>query len=261
VEFVVYLHYIDVCAITCLLCGAGLPQFSRVKPAHVEPAITSIIARIESELTAFENTSAKDASFIPKWSNVIEPLERWHDALNRAWGVVGHLSAVRDSDELRAAVQRVEPQVVAIGLKIGQSQALFESLQKLSTAKEFKDYSPAQQRIVTLLLRDARLSGVSLTGKDKEQFNTYQSQLATYQREFANHVLDSTKRFVLVCTTKDEVSGVPANALALAAEVATNRGVAGVGGKTGKKANAENGPWAFTLDAPMITYVQRYPSL
>ena len=41
----------------------------------------------------------------PTWEGVVEPLERLTDRLSVAWGTVSHLKAVRDSKELREAIE------------------------------------------------------------------------------------------------------------------------------------------------------------
>ena len=41
----------------------------------------------------------------PTWEGVVEPLERLTDRLGVAWGTVSHLKAVRDSRELREAIE------------------------------------------------------------------------------------------------------------------------------------------------------------
>jgi oligopeptidase A len=55
-------------------------------------------------------------------------------------------------------------------------------------------------------------------------------------------VLDATKAFKKVLTTKEEVEGLPATALGLAAQSAVREGNEG--------ATAESGPWLITLDFP-----------
>ena len=55
-------------------------------------------------------------------------------------------------------------------------------------------------------------------------------------------MLDATKAFLRICTTPEEVAGLPPSALGLAAQTAAAKGHEG--------ATAEKGPWAFTLDIP-----------
>ena len=45
----------------------------------------------------------------PTWPGLVEPLERLTDRLGVAWGTVSHLKAVRDSKELREAVEVGSP--------------------------------------------------------------------------------------------------------------------------------------------------------
>ncbi len=55
-------------------------------------------------------------------------------------------------------------------------------------------------------------------------------------------MLDATKAFKKLVTSKEEVDGLPESALGLAAQAAAKEGHAG--------ATPEQGPWLFTLDFP-----------
>ena len=44
----------------------------------------------------------------PSWGKLVEPLERITDRLEVIWGMVDHLKAVKDSADLRAAVEEVQ---------------------------------------------------------------------------------------------------------------------------------------------------------
>lgn len=44
----------------------------------------------------------------PSWPGLVEPLERLGDKLSVAWGTISHLKAVKDSKELRDAVEEVQ---------------------------------------------------------------------------------------------------------------------------------------------------------
>lgn len=51
-----------------------------------------------------------------------QPLERIVDRLSRAWGTVSHLKAVKDTPELRAAVEEVQPERVKLSLRLSQAR-------------------------------------------------------------------------------------------------------------------------------------------
>lgn len=44
----------------------------------------------------------------PSWPKLVVPLEKIVDRLSVVWGIVNHLKAVKDSSELRAAIEEVQ---------------------------------------------------------------------------------------------------------------------------------------------------------
>lgn len=48
----------------------------------------------------------------PTWPKLVVPLEKIVDRLTVVWGVVNHLKAVKDSSELRAAIEEVQVCIV-----------------------------------------------------------------------------------------------------------------------------------------------------
>lgn len=50
----------------------------------------------------------------PTWTKLVVPLEKIVDRLSVVWGLVNHLKAVKDSSELRSAIEEV--QVCIFGL-------------------------------------------------------------------------------------------------------------------------------------------------
>jgi oligopeptidase A len=221
-----------------LLDSSALPRFDAIAPEHVEPGIRSLVAELGAGFDRLE------AEVTPTWEGAIEPLERLQDRLGFSWGVVGHLMGVRNAEALRAAHAAVQPTVVELGLRWAQSRPIFDALQKLASSPTFARLDAAQQRIVSVQLRDARLSGVALEGEARERFNAIQLELANLSTQFSNHVLDATKAFSLWLRSPDEIEGLPESARALAAQAARDAGEAG--------ATAEQGPWRLTLDAPSL---------
>lgn len=219
-----------------LLTGKGLPPFDAIKPEHVVPAVTQLLAELETELANLE-TSVK-----PTWNGLVEPLQRLGERLNWTWSIVGHLMGVKNSPELRSAHETVQPQVVQFWNKLSQSKPLYEAFKALRESGSWDSLEPAQQRIVEANIRDAQLSGISLEGEKKERFNAIQLELAELATKFSNHVLDATKAFSLTLTNPEEIDGLPPSLLSLAAQAARAAGA--------ENATAENGPWRITLDFP-----------
>jgi oligopeptidase A len=219
-----------------LLTGKGLPPFNAIKPEHVVPAVTQLLAELETELANLE-TSVK-----PTWNGLVEPLQLLGERLNWTWGIVGHLMGVKNSPELRSAHETVQPQVVQFYNKLSQSKPLYEAFKALRESEIWDGLEPAQKRIVEAALRDAQLSGIGLEGEQKERFNAIQLELAGLATKFSNHVLDATKAFSITLTNPEEVDGLPPSLLSLAAQIARTAGA--------ENATPENGPWRITLDFP-----------
>jgi oligopeptidase A len=219
-----------------LLEDRELPRYDAVRPEHVEPGMRALLADLHAE---FDDAEAK---IVPRWERAVEPLERIGDRLGRAWGVVGHLMHVKNSEALRAAHEAMQPAVVELGIRMGQSRPVYDALCALRDGPEFARLDAAQRRIVTSLIRDARLSGVGLDGEARERFNAIQIELAELATTFHNHVLDATKAFALVLREPAEVAGLPPSLLELGAKLARDAGLG--------EATAESGPWRIGLDAP-----------
>jgi len=219
-----------------LLKGQGLPPFADIQSEHVVPAMTQLLAELETELANLE------AKVTPTWSGLVEPIDRLSERLRWSWGIVGHLMGVKNSPELRTAYETIQPQVVEFYNKFSQSQPLYEAFKALRASPAWNTLTDAQKRIVEAAIRDAELSGVGLVGEQRDRFNAIQLELAELTTKFSNNVLDATKAFSLTLTSPDEVEGLPPSWLSLAAQAARAAGE--------ESATPENGPWRVTLDFP-----------
>src|SRR4028119_504236 len=219
-----------------LLIGKGLPPFEAIKPEHVVPAVTQLLAELDEELAILE------AKVTPTWSGLVEPLDRLGERLTWRWGIVGHLMGVKNSPELREAYETVQPQVIQFSNKLNQSQPLYKAFKALREGDDWSRLEPAQKRIVEAAIRDAELSGIGLEGEKRDRFNAIQLELGELSTKFSNNVLDATKAFSMTLTAKDEVDGLPPSLTSLAAQAAREAGE--------EDATAENGPWRITLDYP-----------
>jgi oligopeptidase A len=219
-----------------LLDFTELPPFDRIRTEHVEPAMRALLAALTAELEQAEAGAA------PTWDGVVVPIEELSERLGRVWGVVGHLMGVRNDDAIRAAHERMQPDVVALSLRLGQSAPFYQALRALRDGAGWEALDATQRRIVESLVREAELSGVGLEGAARARFNVIQAELAELATRFSNDVLDATKAFALDLATPDEVDGLPPTLLALAAQTARAAGH--------EQATAEQGPWRITLDLP-----------
>ena len=222
-----------------LLSMQGLPQFDQIRAEHVVPAVGQVLSTAREKLERLEkNLSAT-------WTGVLEPLEEIGHPLEYAWGPVSHLFGVKNSPELREAYEAVLSEIVSFGLRVKQSEPIFKALNDICASDQWQSLNEAQRRIVEARQRDARLAGIGLPKEQQERFNEISRELSQLSTEFANHVLDATKAFVLILDDKHDVDGLPPSLLQLAAQSYNDDK-----DNDQPAATPENGPWRITLDAP-----------
>jgi oligopeptidase A len=221
-----------------LLHITSFPDFATIHPEHIAPAIRQLLEETDAERQQLE------AGLEPTWSGLMEPLEQLENRLSLAWGAVGHLMGVKNSEALRQAHQEVQGEVIQFWMRLGQSQAIYQGLKSLQASEEWARLDATQQRIVDISIKDAELSGVGLAGEVRTRFNAIQQELAELSTAFSNHLLDATKAFYLDLHQPEEIAGLPPSLLQMAAHAAREAGH--------EQASPEQGPWRITLDFPSV---------
>jgi len=121
--------------------AGGLPPFSSITPEHVVPAMKKLLEELATARAALEKTVQ------PTWESVVERVADLVEPIERAWGAVSHLNAVKNSPALREAHQAMQPEVVASMLALAQSEPLHQALQKLASSPELEKLGAARKRI------------------------------------------------------------------------------------------------------------------
>ncbi|KVP45494.1 M3 family metallopeptidase [Burkholderia ubonensis] len=221
-----------------LLDFSGLPRFGEIRPEHVTPALDTLLADANRAVDA-ASASATPAT----WADVVEAVERATEPLGRAWGVVGHLNAVADTPELRAAYGENLPRVTEFWSSVGQNLALYEKYKAIAASAEYATLSVERKKILDNALRDFRLSGAELPEDQKPRFAELQEQQAALSKAFSDHVLDATNAYAYVVQDEAELAGLPGDAIEAAREAAQKDGKDG---------------WKFTLHFPSYFPVLQY---
>jgi len=219
-----------------LLDFSDLPRFDAIRPEHVTPAITELLAENRALLARLEAAPAT-------WGDFAAPFFDGNERLTRAWGIVGHLHAVMDVPAWREAYNAMLPEVTRFFAELGQNQHLFAQFKALKAGPEFSGLSVAQRRIIDNEIRDFRLSGAELPAADKPRFQAIQEELAGLQAKFSENLLDATNAFAEIVTDEAELAGIPDDAVETARAAAEQAGVAG---------------WKFTLHMPSYLPVMQY---
>ncbi len=187
-----------------LLNFTGLPRFDEIRPDHITPAIETLLNRCKTVVSQLE-APMTDIT----WDNFITPLDDCTEQINRAWGIVNHLSAVADTPELRTAYNENLPKITEFWTSLSQNLALFEKYKTIRNAPSFDLLNPARQRVIENALRDFHLGGAELPNEKKKQFAEIQEKIALLSTRFSENILDATNHFELLIQDVSELTGLP----------------------------------------------------
>ena len=215
-----------------------LPLFSKIKPEHIEPAITQLL---EEARTVVKKHLQATTEYT--WGNLIEPLENAEDKLNKAWSPVSHMNAVVNTDELRLAYNACLPKLSDYSTEMGQNEQLFNAYKVIADSNEFATLDSAQKKIIQNALRDFRLSGVDLDNEKKQRYKEISQELSRLASNYEENLMDATNAWSKVIRNEQDLAGLPPSALAQAKQTAESQDQDG---------------WMITLQFPSYQAIMTY---
>ena len=222
-----------------LLDVEGLPRFAAIRPEHVGSALDALLISNQAVIGQLESAVRDDAD----WESFAQPLEDLEDRLQKMWSPVSHLNAVADTEDLRDAYQNSLEKLTAYRAALGQNKTIFQGYRNIQAHADFSDLDAAKRKVILNAVRDFRLSGVELEGKERARFKDIITDLATLSNKFEHNVMDATDGWALLLDVPADLAGLPESAITLARKTAESAGHSG---------------WQFTLQAPSYMPFMRY---
>ena len=186
-----------------LISTGNLPAFDQIRPEHVEPAIDELLKTAD---VALEKAVGPDVP--ADYDALSAVLDVAGERLRMAWSAVGHLNAVADTPELRAAYNAVLPKVTETMTRHASDERLYAKYKQIANSPAAVQLSPARRKALSNAIRDFVLSGAELQGAEKERFKQLQEAQAELAQKFSEHVLDATDGFGYLAS-EAELAGVP----------------------------------------------------
>ena len=211
---------------------AEFPDYPKMTPEAADEALPRLLAEAKSRVDALEKSAPAT------WDGLALALIDAQRPLWSAWGCISHLLGVCNCEGWRALQKKYQAEMVAFSMRVEQSSrfyGLFKEIKASLEAEERRSPSAAAETRIRVLadwVRSAELAGVALSGERQRRFNEIQEETSRLSSDFRDHVLDATKAFSVVMTTKAETDGLPASLL---------KTLAGDG-------DAERGPWRATIE-------------
>ena len=240
---------------SALLKGQGLPDYDKITPSEINKNIPRLIKELNGKLIKLEEQLDKQLITNKSlcWEDVMPQLHEIGEKLRWSWGLVSHLNAVCNSNELREVHSNQQPLIVRFSNQIAQSEVIFKALSILKEQGNITDET--QIRIIEAELKTMKHKGIGLETDKKALFNARSERLAELSTTFSNNVLDATKNWSLLLKNKSDVEGLPERALETLSLAAME---AGDKNDEGDDPSPSNGPWRVGLDLPSYIPLQTY---
>ncbi len=201
---------------------AQLPKFQSIKADDILPTIEALLTKNRATLKKLLLEQK-----VYTWDNLMQPIEEMNDELSKAWSPISHLRAVKESDEMRTAYNKVLPLLTDYHSEISQNEDLYKAIVSITESDQFKSLNAAQRKIIENDIRDFKLSGVHLSIDDKAKLSALEQELSQYTTKFSENLLDATNGWYLAIDDEKKLAGLPATAMQLAKDNAKQRNLPG----------------------------------
>lgn len=214
--------------------------FSKIETADYKPSFEKAIEMARAEIDAITNNH--DA---PTFENTIEALEFSGETLDRISSIFFNLNSAETNDEIQKIAQEVSPLLSEFGNDITLNEKLFDRIKSVYENRSAFDLSDEQQMLLDKKYKSFTRNGALLADEKKSRLREIDAELSKLKLTYGENVLAETNNYELVITNKNDLKGLPEDAIETAKILAESKGKQG---------------WIFTLDypsyIPFVTYAE-----
>ncbi|KAI8048522.1 hypothetical protein BDF22DRAFT_264998 [Syncephalis plumigaleata] len=204
-----------------LLNLGQFPNFGGIQLDSIIPTMEQLLDTISKEF------NEQERQFTPTWEGTFGKVEALEDRLERTFGIVHHLSAVKDQKILREAMEVIKPKVVELSLRMQQSRAFYNVLRDMrDTESIWTRLTQVQRRVIQCRLLAMEQAGVGLdpTSSERARNDEIHQELSALSLKFSNNLLDAIKKYGRLVEDKANLVGLPNTLLRSMAMQAKQRG-------------------------------------
>ncbi len=216
-----------------------IPPFDKITYDDYLPAIEAGIAAQKQEVNAIIVNRA-----VPDFDNTILALDNSGQILSRVCNVLFALTESDNTPEFEAIAAKAMPMISAASDEISMNEELFKRVKEVYDRREAFNLDVAQTRLLEHYYKDFVRGGALLSEADKDSLKRINQELSNLFLDFSSNVLKETNAIQIVIENEADLSGLPENTIAQAAETAAKLGM--------------DGKWVFTVHGavrlPVLTY-------
>ncbi len=216
-----------------------VPPFEQIKLEHYKPAFLLGMEQQAAEVDAIVNNPEA-----PTFENTIVALDQSGNLLRRVSMVFYGLNSANTNKEMQDLSREISPLTSKHSDDINLNPELFARVKAVYDNQDQMDLTKEQKKLLSETYKRFVRGGANLNDEDQAKLRELNSQIALLQLTFGQNMLNETNAFQLVIDNEADLSGLPANLIANAAEVAA--------------ANGQEGKWIFTLHNPSVMPFLQY---
>lgn len=209
----------------------GTPPFDLIKKEDYKPAF---IKGIEQQAKQIESiTSNKEK---PTFENTILALDESGEILERVSAVFGSVRGAQSDTDIQKIAEEISPLLSEHGDNIYLNEMLFAKIKAVHADSIKTNRTTEQKRLIEKYYKSFVRSGIALDKEKKDRLREINKELSLLSLSFGKNLLAETNNFLLIIDNADDLSGLPDDIIAVAAETAKTKGY--------------DGKWIFTLSKP-----------
>ena len=199
-----------------------MPDFDRIEDRDFALALERGMAEQRTEIDAIAEQGEP-----PTLENTLTAMERSGQALQRVRSTFFNLISAHTNDALEAVRTEMAPRLSAHSDQTLLNGKLFERIRALYEQRHDLDLDPESVRLIERYHTRFVRAGAMLSDEDKERLRGLNTELAELGTTFSQNVLKEVNDLAVVVDSRQELQGLSDQAIAVAEEAATARGLAG----------------------------------
>ena len=208
-----------------------IPPFDQIAYDDYLPALEAGIEQQNEEIKAITDNDST-----PTFDNTILALDRSGAILDRVVAVFAALEESNSSPEMMEIAEKFYPMYQAHADEMMMNDKLFARVKSLYDRRDSLGLASDQRLAVEHTYKDFTRNGALLSSEAKDSLKAVNAELADLYLQFNRNLLNANNAFSVTVDNKDDLAGLPASTVAVAAEEAEKRGL--------------KGKWVFTPHAP-----------
>ncbi|MCD7936241.1 MAG: M3 family metallopeptidase [Tannerellaceae bacterium] len=217
----------------------GVPPFERIKLEHYLPAFQQGIEEQAKEIRDIVNNPDE-----PDFNNTIVALDQSGELLRKVSYVFGGLMSANNTPEMIKLSEKVTPMLSGHRDDINLNKALFERIKTVYQNRGGLGLNKEQTKLLEDTYRGFVRGGANLSEDEQAKLRVLNSEIAVLQQTFGQNVQKDTNKYQLVIEKEEDLAGLPENMVAVAAELAKDKGLVD--------------QWIFTLHNPSVMPFLQY---